>query len=129
MTAVRLPAPGRALIVPYFHILVAIALLGSSVGGRLSTRGRRRASAALLLVLAAGPGVALARNAAELRADRDFARAWDAIAAAAPARRGEDLRVVAPERSHGLGFLSRDPSDFWNRQVSEFFGLRSIAVR
>jgi hypothetical protein len=129
MTAVRLPAPGRALIVPYFYILVAVALLGSSVGATFSSRGRRLASAALVILLAAGPGLALARNAAELPADRDLARAWDAVDAAARAHRGGDLLVVAPEAPHGLGYLSRDPNAFWNRQVREFYGLRSIAVR
>jgi hypothetical protein len=129
MTAVRLPAPGRALIVPYFYMLVAIALLGSSVGATFSSRGERLASAALVILLAAGPGLAVARNAAALPADRDFARAWDAVDAAARNHGGGDLQVVAPERPHGLGYLSRDPNDFWNGQVSEFYGLRSIAVR
>jgi hypothetical protein len=129
MTAIRLPAPGRALIVPYFYALVAIALLGSSVGGGLSSRGRRLASAALLVSLAAGPGLALARNAVVLSEDRAFARAWDAIDVAARAHRGRDLLVAAPDAPAGLRFLSGDPNSFWNRQVSEFYGLRSIAVR
>ena len=138
--------PGRALVVPQYLLICALAfaawLAGAYVASRLAAKiGQARlmawsgmAGCLVVLALAFGPVTSSTRLASQFDSDRDYAAAWDALdnqIRAEHASGNQDLtvqRLNATGTVQNLEFFGPDRQDWLNECVARYYGVNSISA-
>ena len=138
--------PGRALVVPQYLLICALAfaawLAGAYVASRLAAKiGQARlmawsgmAGCLVVLALAVGPVTSSTRLASQFDSDRAYAAAWDALdnqIRAEHASGNQDMtvqRLNATGTVQNLEFFGPDRQDWLNECVARYYGVNSISA-
>jgi hypothetical protein len=138
--------PGRALVVPQYLLICALAfaawLAGAYAASRLALRiGPARllgwsgmAGCLLVLALAVGPLTSTTRLASQVDSDRAYASAWDALDTQIRAERASGNQDVTVPRLSATGtvqnleFFGPDRQDWLNDCVARYYAINSISA-